>query len=353
MKETYAQALLTAMPAGVLLVGADGTIREANAAAAAILGAGLVGRTWSDLKAALEPSGTKCEWVTRSKAPRRIDLQDRAIDASGERLVLLHDITEAHAARAEQARQERLSAMGEMAARMAHQLRTPLSTAMLYASQLDRADLAAAERAALNEKVQARLRSLERMTRDMLRFVRGEQPLGQAVDVSALLSEAAQVVEPLMSARGICFLCEDHTAGAVLHGDRRGLGVALISLLENAAQATAQGGRVRVAAMANSARIRLQVSDNGSGIAKSALPRLFEPFYSTRAEGTGLGLAIVKSVVQAHGGSIEVESAEGAGTSFTVTLPCSTETRADVALLPSGAVKAPRRDIRVLEQEAA
>lgn len=250
-------------------------------------------------------------------------------------------------------RNERLAAMGEMAARLAHQLRTPLSTAMLYASQLDRADLSAAERSGLGEKILARLRSLERVTRDMLHFVRGEPAAEQAVEVSALLREAAQVMEPLMAARGIRFVCEDYTTGAVLHGDRRGLNAALLSLLENAAQATEQGGKVRIAAMANSAHVRIRVSDTGAGIPPHALPHLFEPFYSTRAEGTGLGLAIVKSVIEAHGGSIEVASSDEDGTSFTVALPCSTEPRLQAATHPRAAQPTKTREPRVLEQEAA
>jgi two-component system sensor histidine kinase FlrB len=344
-------ALLAALPAGVVVIGADGVVREANAAAEALLGAALVGRRWDDAAAALAPAGPQFEWLVGALEPRRIELQEQAVDASGERIVLLHDITEAHAARVVRERNERLASMGEMAARLAHQLRTPLSTAMLHASQLERVDLPAAERAALGGKILSRLRSLERVTRDMLRFVRGEAGLEQATAVSALVGEAAQAVEPLMAARGIGFACEDYTAGVMLLGDRRGLAAALVSLLENAVQATARGGRVRIAAMANSMRVRIQVSDSGSGIPEHALPHLFEPFYSTRADGTGLGLAIVKSVVEAHGGTIDVSSSPDAGTSFVLTLPCATQSRAGAA--PPPRAPADPSAPRALEKEAA
>lgn len=138
--------------------------------------------------------------------------------------------------------------------------------------------------------------------------MRGEHAIEQQIDVSALLGEAAQVVQPLMSSRGIAFSCEDHTAGVALRGDRHGLTGALLSLLENAAQATSQGGKVRICAMANSKRVRIQVVDSGGGIPEHALPHVFEPFYSTRSEGTDSGLAIVKSVIEAHGGTIEVRA---------------------------------------------
>ena len=319
-------ALLAALPAGVLVVDTTGLVREANAVALELFGLDLVGKHWHIVKASFTSAGTPFEWLTNEGCPRRLNVQE-VTDERGGRIVLLNDITEAHAARVLQERNERLATMGEMTARVAHQLRTPLATAMLYASQLERGDLTQAERAGLGDRILSRLRSLERVSREMLRFVRGERANEQSIEVSALLSEAAQVMEPLMAARGIAFVCEDHTAGAILLGDRRGLAAALLSLLENAAQATSQGGKVRICGMANSLHVRIQVSDSGSGIAHDVLPHLFEPFYSTRVDGTGLGLAIVKSVVEAHGGSIDVDSSEHTGTSFTITLPCSNEAR--------------------------
>src|SRR5690606_14994741 len=120
------------------------------------------------------------------------------------------------------------------------------------------------ERADIGRRILARLRGLERVTREMLRFVSGEKASEQSIGVAELLADAAEVMGPLMGARGIAFACEDRSGGAVLHGDRRGLSAALLSLLENAGQATAQGGKVRVDAMANSVHVRVSVSDSGS-----------------------------------------------------------------------------------------
>ena len=192
---------------------------------------------------------------------------------------------------------------------------------MLYADRLERPGIGERERAEIGQRILARLRNLERVTREMLRFVSGERAPEQHIEVQSLLGEAADVMAPLMAARDIAFICEDHSDGAILLGDRRGLAAALLSLLENAAQATPQGGKVHIQGTANSAQIRIQVNDSGSGIAPDALPGVFEPFYSTRTDGTGLGLAIVKSVVEAHGGTIEVASTERTGTCFTLTLP--------------------------------
>jgi two-component system sensor histidine kinase FlrB len=322
-KETLVErqsALLAALPAGVVVIGSGGTVREANAAAHRLLGDPLIGVQWCEAAARLRPADCEYEWYAPGANANRIALEEQAMGAQCERIVLLHDVTEAHAARVRLARNERLAAMGEMAARVAHQLRTPLATAMLYASQLERPAMSDTERASVAQRVLARLRGLERVTREMLRYVRGERAPTADIDVGVLLGEAAQVVEPLMARRGIAFTWVDHTGSAVLHGDRRGLAAALLSLLENAAQATAQGGKVRLEGMANSARVRICVSDTGAGIAPEAFARVFEPFYSTRSDGTGLGLAIVKSVVELHGGTIDIASSPDTGTCFTITL---------------------------------
>jgi two-component system sensor histidine kinase FlrB len=316
-------ALLSALPAGVVVVDCTGEVREANPAAEKLLGGPLVGRAWQGVRDRLVPAEGTLEWLVPGEAPRRIGIDEQPLGANRGRIVLLHDVTEAHAARARLERNERLAAMGQMAARFAHQLRTPLATAMLYADRLERGTIGEKERADIGQRILARLRNLERVTREMLRFVNGERAPEQAIEVGSLLVEAAEVMSPLMAVRGIAFACQDHTGGAVLQGERRGLSAALLSLLENAAQATPQGGRVQVDATADSQRVRIRVSDSGSGIAPEALPRVFEPFYSTRSDGTGLGLAIVKSVVEAHGGAIGVTSARGEGTSFTLTLPCA------------------------------
>jgi two-component system sensor histidine kinase FlrB len=315
--------LLRALPAGVVVVDRDGQVAEANPAAERLLGTPLVGTAWQAASARLAPAAGNIEWLTPGDEPRRIGLEEQSIGADCGRILLLHDVTEAHAARERVQRNQRLASMGEMAARFAHQLRTPLATAMLYADRLERGALNEQDRSHLGQRLLARLRNLERVTREMLRFVSGERAAEKEIAVGALLSEAAEVMEPLMAARGIAFDWADRTGGAILHGDYRGLTAALLSLLENAAQATAQGGKVCIDGMANSSRVRIRVNDNGSGIDSQSLPRLFEPFYSTRADGTGLGLAIVKSVIEAHGGSIEVSSEQGAGTCFTLILPCS------------------------------
>jgi two-component system sensor histidine kinase FlrB len=107
-----------------------------------------------------------------------------------------------------------------------------------------------------------------------------------------------------------------------LTGHRKSLAGALTNLLENALQAVEDSGRIDLDARRDGALLLLSVRDNGRGMNAETAARLFDPFFTTRAEGTGLGLSIARGVARAHGGGIEVISSPGAGAEFILTLPC-------------------------------
>ncbi len=230
------------------------------------------------------------------------------------------------AANEELRRKQRLAVMGEMAAGLAHQLRTPLSTALLYTAHLANPALAGDERSGFAEKALERLRHLEHLIRDMLLFVKGETSEWETVAISSLLAELKQLIEPQMGRRSLHFSVHDDSAGASLMADRKALSGAVASLLENAMQASPEGGRVTLECARSGDAIVLIVRDDGPGIAAEIQERLFEPFFTTRDEGTGLGLAIVRGVTQSLGGIVEVRSAPGAGSEFMLRLPRTVNT---------------------------
>lgn len=219
-------------------------------------------------------------------------------------------------------RKQRLSEMGEMAARLAHQLRTPLAAALLYTANLTHADLDSGQRARFAYKALARLRHLEGLIGDMLLFVKGQAGVVETLAVSDLLLDLRQVVEPQMAHDGLCLHVIDNSAGALATADRKALSSALLSLLENAMQASPRGGVITLSCDAAEDVLEFRVRDEGAGIPASVQARLFEPFFTTRDEGTGLGLAIVHGVAQSLGGTIEFESNAGAGSVFIMRIPC-------------------------------
>lgn len=222
--------------------------------------------------------------------------------------------------REEAERNRRLTAMGEMAAQLAHQLRTPLAAALLYAGNLENPDLPETSRISIAQKTVGRLKHLERLIQDMLLFARGEVLGRDSFPVAELLAELAHTFEPLARQRGVGFTLSPAPAEWALTGNRKALTGALTNLLENALQAVAAGGQIALGVGKTEDSFVFTVKDNGRGMPPDVVARLFEPFFTTRTEGTGLGLAIARGVARAHGGGIDVRSTPGDGTEFILTV---------------------------------
>ncbi|MBI5331784.1 MAG: HAMP domain-containing histidine kinase [Betaproteobacteria bacterium] len=240
--------------------------------------------------------------------------------------------SELAAANGELARRERLSALGEMAAQVAHQLRTPLATALLYAGHLAKPDLGEADRMRFSQKVLSRLRYLERLIQDMLLFVKGARVSPEPFPISALADEIVQTIEPQASAKGIRFRHNAPPEDLMLSGDRQAISGAVINLLENAIQACPADGEVDfLVGGQGSPFASFRVEDTGQGVPESVRDRLFDPFFTTRSEGSGLGLAIVRQVAEAHGGWVEWTPREEGGSRFTLLLPIA---KPDAPIVP-------------------
>lgn len=315
--------LLNALPAGVVVVDSSSRISEANPAARQMLGESIVGGDWKTAaQNRLQATDSPGEWQL---AARRFSIAETALDSAGGRLLLIHDITTAHELKANLERNQRLAAMGEMAASLAHQLRTPLATALLYSANLAQPELSEVARARFAGKATEQLKRLERLIQDVLLFTRGESIGRDAIPVTALIGEAAQTITPLCQEKGIRFNVEAQVGDSIIMGSRKALGGALVSLLENALQACeslpANTGQIDLRAEIGVRQVIITVRDTGMGIAPETLSRIFEPFFTTRGQGTGLGLAIALGVARAHGGTIEVASTLGQGSEFVMRLP--------------------------------
>lgn len=320
--------LLNALPAGVVVLDGQASITEANPVARQLLGDELEGRHWGDVaRAHLEPTLTLGEWQLDG---RRLSLAESPLDSSGGKLLLLHDISAAHQMKSELERNQRLAAMGEMAASLAHQLRTPLATALLYAGNLGQAELGEEARRRFADKTVAQLRRLERLIQDVLLFARGESIGRDVIGVPDLLAEVAQTLEPLLKEHGVRLEMDDRCPGAVIVGGRKALFGALVSLLENALQVSDPGGSIRLSAWYGEDEIQVAVADEGPGIPAEMQARIFEPFFTTRSQGTGLGLPIALGVARAHGGSLQVSSEPGSGAEFVLRLPVQSQSREDM-----------------------
>jgi two-component system sensor histidine kinase FlrB len=233
--------------------------------------------------------------------------------------VLLNDLTETRHLQDQLARSERLSSLGRMVASLAHQIRTPLSAALIYASHLTEQELPLETQQRFAGRLKERLHELEHQVRDMLVFARGELPLTDRLTPRQLftaLQDAAATHTQDLQVRWQC----DPSEGELLC-NRDTLVGALLNLIENAVQACSREPRLKIHAYSRDNMLRLSISDNGSGISAAALARMGEPFFTTKTTGTGLGLAVVTAVTRAHRGGVRYFSREGRGTCVMVTLP--------------------------------
>jgi len=215
------------------------------------------------------------------------------------------------------AQQKQLSAMGEMVASLAHQVRTPLATAILYASQMSKPTLDDSKRQQFSQKILERLHYLERQVNDMLIYAKQGRLAMESVSLNGLLHHLQDGME-LFTGH---FSIDNLVSHDQLLGNADALRGALMNLLNNAVEAGAKSIQLSVM-QPDADSIRICVADNGPGIAPAQQLRLFEPFFTTKSQGTGLGLAVVDSVIRAHNGHISCQSTVGQGTVFTITLPC-------------------------------
>lgn len=298
--------LLAALPGGVLELDANGLVRVANAAAEQMLGCAPEGRAWADLSAAVGDLAVGRETVLSSG--RRVGVARREL-AGGGAIVLLTDVTEATLVRDLLARHQRLSTLGEMAARLAHDVRTPLAAALLYASRLGADGLDDDDRREIAGKLLGRLRHLEGLVADMLAFARGAGATLVRCDVGALLEGVAQSLVPRLSGRARLTI-RTQAPGLAVRGNPDALVGAILNLANNALDAAGQDAVVEIEAREHGGWAEIRVRDDGPGVPPALRERIFEPFYTTRTGGTGLGLAVVRTVALAHGGAIEVEDAD-------------------------------------------
>ena len=313
-------SLLDALPGGVVIVDREGRITESNPQATALLGEPLEGEAWSDV----ESRGSYVSAGSFEIHGRRLSVKSTTLEENGETVVLLSDITFQHTLQDELSRKRRLAALGEMAARLAHQIRTPLSSTTLYLSQLD-TDITAQRRSSICQNLKEQLNHMEGLVTSMLSFVKGGNEPAEAVCLEEVIADAVHASSAEIDANNAIVnikSCghEPHVMGC--HDD---LVAAITNLVTNAIEASGAKPRIDIWSSVVSDKMALiQVTDKGRGIANEEIDRIFDPFYTTRAAGTGLGLAVVASTIAKHGGTVHAGNRDGGGAQFTILLPIHT-----------------------------
>ena len=327
------EKLLAALPAGVIVLDASAKIVNCNAVAIQFLGEPLVGQLWQEIMAKSLVLVSNNPHERELINGKRVNMTASQLENNNGQIILLSDVSEMRSLQDMLNQQKHLSAMGEMVASMAHQVRTPLATAILYASQLSKPTLDQEKKQRFCEKILERLLHLERQVNDMLIFAKDGRLAMEHFSLRSLLLNLEEGFHDYAGQNNIALEIINQVSKDDMIGNEVALRGALMNLLNNAIDALGNHGKVSVSVIQLESNVRFSISDNGPGVNEEIRQRVFEPFFTTKSSGTGLGLAVVDSVVKAHGGQIKLESNFDQGTLFTVTLPINNHT---FGLLPGG-----------------
>ncbi|MFC2149289.1 PAS domain-containing sensor histidine kinase, partial [Candidatus Auribacterota bacterium] len=221
---------------------------------------------------------------------------------------------------------ERLAALGELAAGIAHEIRNPLTSIKILInslfSELPEKLKQAQDVNVINEEIER----LNRIITQFLEFAKPQELIPEMVHIKNIITDTVTLVAPKIKQQNIALSIKCPQGLPHMHGDPSLLKQAFINLILNALQAMPEGGNLDISASRNGSAksldmIRIMLKDTGTGIVKENIKKLFTPFFTTKKEGLGLGLSVTQKIINEHGGKIEIESTVNKGTGVSVFIP--------------------------------
>ncbi len=336
LTSTRLQTLLNALPAGVVVLDGRGMVNECNPAAISLLGEPLLGESWRlVIERSFKPMPSGQDVVTNNGRVVNISTCPLGNNLPGQ-IILLQDVTINRQLQAQLDQQKRLATMGQMAAQLAHQIRTPIASALLYASHLKKNNLSEEHRLKFADKILNRIKNLENLIKDMLLFSKNGMEKSVTLNIHELF-DTIEYSTVLSQDTQISFINQinDKIPNAFIQGNQNLLVSAILNLVENAEQSIGfnQNGTGTGTVIPTHAKIKIEllsrvenyidlvISDNGRGINKELVNKIFEPFYTSKDQGTGLGLAVVKAICHGHRGELWLEKTSLEGSVFVMRLP--------------------------------
>ncbi len=312
--------ILSSLPTALVIINSQGRIVWLNPNAEAMLGYGLLNSLWLDvLLRAFVPRADDGHEISLADG-RRVHVAISTLDSLPGILISLSDLTTSRDYEKAKENEKRLVSIGTMTAQLAHQIRTPVASAMLYTDHLSILQDADARAQTWIQRLKECHISIEKQIQDLLLFARGTTIEPALIDMESWCAQLLQRAQPYVTSNSALFQVNNQLiiSEGLIHGES--LIGALLNLVINAIQSEATEVYLTLTSMDNSG-IHICVEDNGKGMPDEVKNHAFSPFYTTKAQGTGLGLAVVYAVVKAHGGRVSLESMEGVGTQVNLYLP--------------------------------
>jgi len=318
--------LLEVLPGGVVVLDGNGYIQQCNQAAIKLLGEPLENELWADVIQRVFASKASGSQDIALKDGRLVHISTSPLDGEPGQIVLINDVTETRQLQLKVSHLQRLSAMGEMAARLAHQIRTPLSSALLYLAPLLKQGTDKQTQQRFAQKLHSSISHMERLVKDMLAFSRGDMAKTEPVSIADIFSAVEQQFYSQADSELFQFQIYNSVEDGYIYGSKDALTSAINNLVTNARLACESEGEITLYAEHVEDEqgvdcIEISVEDNGVGIPVHEQAKILKPFYTTRSSGTGLGLAVVQSIATAHRGTLWFASDEGDGSTFSLRLP--------------------------------
>jgi signal transduction histidine kinase len=219
--------------------------------------------------------------------------------------------------------QERIAALGRAAAQVAHEVKNPLAGLLLYAHHLkSKATNFSESEVYLVDKIVDTINHLNSRVEQILGFARPVNLNVRSENLNDIINDVLELLRPQLAANKVeVRLSIDHDAKVM--ADQSSVRGALMNLMLNAIEAMPQGGTLSIAAGETGNTLRLEITDTGRGIAEEEAKKIFEPFYTTKAQGLGLGMSYAKRIIEQHGGTIALSSRPGEGTTLSIALPAA------------------------------
>ena len=344
--KNYLQNILESLTNGVIVTDLAGNIETINRCAGIFTAAteeGVKGKHISLLFEDITPAMWQDIFFSeyfRGEAGHKIKLQGRTLEIFGSpvharsgqaigTVFILRDISRIEKLEDMAKRTEKFASMGEMAANIAHEIRNPLGSIELFASLLLK-DLPVERDRDRVAKILTSVKNMDNKISNLLLFTKTNLPRSECVNIHAILQETLSFSEPLAKQGNISLAFAPVGQEVFVPGDEEMLKQVFFNLTLNAFQAMPAGGRLDISTkITNAGQSRASVpplleimfADNGVGIPAANLPKIFDPFFSTREGTSGLGLAIVHNILDMHKGAIHVERGSSSGTVFTILLP--------------------------------